>query len=186
MARLVMPRMKPFSRKDLISAVIVATAVTFYLAGLKVMDTRAASYIQQTRSSDPDLYLEQLRASHGFTAYLPEYAALKKFEGFTPYTPEFLIGRWTMRDQPMRLAAGERPHQCSDPITFDYGLLLMVEPAAMTLPVNYRIANGKVLVRTVMDDEFEVTPVSFGAQIDRLELVPPGRSKKVFAYFCGS
>jgi len=152
---------------------------------LRAMDGRAETYFRNTRTSNPDLYLEQLRASRGFAAFLPEYAALKKFEDFTPHTPEFLIGRWTMRSEQIRLAQGETPSQCSDPITFDFGIVLMVEPQSTTLPVSYRIAEGQVDLRIVQGETLAITPVAIGASIDHLEFVPPGRTDTVYAYFCG-
>jgi hypothetical protein len=185
MARLVMPRMRPLTQREWTSALVVLVSIATYFVALMVMDNRAAAYFRETRASDPDLYLEQLRSSRGFEAYLPEYAVLKGFEQFAPHPPAFLIGRWTMRDEPVRLTPGERPAQCSDPITFDYGLILMVEPESVALPVSYRIAEGKIEVRSVRGESFSLSPVSFGGLIEYLEFVPPGRSEPVYAYFCG-
>jgi hypothetical protein len=185
MARLTMPRIRPLSRKEWISTSIVGGLILCYFIGLKIFDNRAETYFRETRTSNPELYLEQLRDLHGFNAYLPEYAVIKKFEVETPRTPEFITGRWTMRDAPMRLTAGTYPEQCSNQITFDYGIILMVEPGATTMRVTYRIADGKVIAHTPTGSIFAITPVSFGAQVDHIEFVPPGRINKVYAYFCG-
>jgi hypothetical protein len=177
--------MKPWRRRDWISAILIGAAIIGYFSMLKVMDMRASDYFMRNRTTNPDLYLEQLRAIHGFSAFLPEYATLKGFDHYTELPPEFLIGRWSMRSAPVRFTAGEHPAQCTDPITFDYGLVLMVEPQSTTRPVDYRIEGGKVDVQIAQGDTFEVTPVSFGASVDHLEFVPPGRTDKVYAYFCG-
>lgn len=185
MARLTMPWMRPLNRKEWIMAGVILLLMVAYFSGLKELDGRAEAYFRKTRDSNPDLYLEQLRAGRGFAAYLPEYAELDGFEDFAPHAPDFLIGRWTMRTETLRLTPGERPDQCSDPITFDYGLVLMVEPESSTLPVSYRIAEGQVELRNLQGDAtYTVTPVSFGSQIDHLEFTPPGRSEPVFAYLC--
>ncbi len=185
MARLTMPRIRPLSRKEWISASVVGGLILCYFIALKILDNRAETYFRDTRTSNPELYLEQLRDLHGFKAFLPEYAVINKFEDPTSRTPEFLTGRWTMREAPMRLTTGSYPDQCSNQITFDYGIILMVEPGATTMRVTYRVNDGKVIVHTPTGAEFAISPVSFGAQVDHLEFVPPGRIDTVYAYFCG-
>jgi len=185
MARFATPWMRPLSRKEWISAGAILALVVGYFTTLSEMDGRAEAYFRETRATDPELYLEQLRAGRGFGAFLPEYAELNGFDKLAPHAPDFLIGRWTMRTEALRLTPGERPDKCSDPITFDYGLVLMVEPDSATLPVSYLISDGKVELHNLQNDDiYAVTPISFGSQIDHLEFVPPGRSEPVLAYLC--
>lgn len=184
MARLAMPRMRPLSRREWLSSIAIAAAIVSYFALLAVLDDRAADYFTETRATNPDLYLEQLRASHGFEDFLPEYAALKGFEDFVTKTPDFLMGRWSMRDEPIRLVPGERPELCTDPITFDYGVVLLRDPETGPLHVGYRIVEGHVEVSTSTGQSFLIKPVSYGSTIDYLEFVPPGRAEPVYAYLC--
>ncbi|MEJ2022106.1 MAG: hypothetical protein P8X43_08735 [Maritimibacter sp.] len=185
MARLNMPRIRRLSRKEWISASLVGGFMLVYFIGLSVLDKQAETYFRETRDTNPELYLEQLRDLHGFNAFLPEYAVLNKFDNFTPRTPEFLIGRWTMRDAPIRQVTGAYPEQCPDQITVDYGTILTVEPERDTLPVSYKIEDGLVNVNPARGEPFTIETISFGAQVDHIEFVPPGRDTVVYAYFCG-
>lgn len=184
MPRLTLPRIRPLSRKEWISASIVGGLVLAYVIALQVLDSRAETYFRETRSSDPELYLEQLRDLHGFKAFLPEYTALEGFENYSARAPEFLIGRWTMRDAPIRQTAGVYPEQCSDHITFDYGAILMIEPEGAPLRVVYKIKDGAVVAHSAGNEDLVITPVSFGSLVDHLEFTPPGRDEMIYAYIC--
>lgn len=184
MARLVMPKMRPLSRKEWATTLVVAGLILAYFIGLKVLDGRAESYFRTTRSTNPDLYLEQLRTGYGFSAFLPEYAALKGYEKSIAQPPEFLLGRWSMRSEALRLGPGESPASCSDPITFDYGVVVMREPESLVLHVDYAIADGAVLVSTDTGQKIAIKPESFGSTLEALRFTPPGRDTPVFAYRC--
>ncbi|RME18345.1 MAG: hypothetical protein D6801_01560 [Alphaproteobacteria bacterium] len=187
MARLTLPRIRPLSRTEAFLVAAIGALMIAYFGTLAYLDRRAAVYFEQTRAADPDLYLRQLRAGRGFEAFLPEYAALKGFEHFTPEPPDFLIGRWTMRDEMLRLVPGERPERCTNPVTFEHGLMLTVEPSPKAHVAAYRIAEGQIEVR--LDGEngpvVPIRPVSFGSALDHLEFTPPGQTAPVMAYFCG-
>jgi hypothetical protein len=184
MARLTMPRTRPLSRREWTSAITIAVAIVSYFIVLEVLDRRAATYFNEVRATDPDLYLDQLRAGQGFDAFLPEYASLKGFDTSVAKTPAFLMGRWSMRDAPLRLNPGERPRFCTDPIVFDYGIVIIDDATGEPIHVGYRITGGMVEVSTATGQSFEIDPVSYGSTIDYLKFVPPNRTAPVYAYLC--
>lgn len=160
-------------------------AVAAYLLVLRSLDHRAESYFRDLRDSDPATYLIQLREAKGFAAYLPEYAEIEGFADYRPKPPSFLVGRWTMRDAPLRLTPDQAPAICSDPVTFDFGLFLTVESGGVALPVQYRLTGETVEMRTRGGAVFPIALVSYGAQLDHVEFTPPGRTAPVYAYLCG-
>lgn len=173
------------SRLGLALSTLALVASGAYFAVLHNMDGRAETYFTDLRDSDPALYLSQLRESRGFPTFLTEYRAMEGYDVFKAAAPSFLVGRWTMRAEPLRLTPGTAPAQCSDPVTFDYGIVLMAETGEVSLRVSYAIEDQAVLLKAPGIDTFPITLVSFGAELDHIEFRPPAQTEEVFAYKCG-
>ncbi|WP_146111545.1 hypothetical protein [Defluviimonas denitrificans] len=173
------------SRGEWIAAGATLAATLVYFLVLGALDRRAARYFEELRSSDPATYLVQLREAKGFSAYLPVYGELNGYGDYRPQPPVFLVGRWTMREEALRLTPGQAPEVCSDPVTFDFGLLLTVESGGVALPVQYRLNGETVEMRARNDAVFPIKLVSYGAQLDHIEFTPPGHTAPVLAYLCG-
>ncbi|MDK3017970.1 hypothetical protein [Pseudodonghicola flavimaris] len=159
-------------------------AIGLYFAVLHDMDGRAADYFKDLRDSDPELYLTQLRESRSFQAYLDEYRTMQGYDSFKPAAPSFLVGRWTLQSEPLRLNPGTAPTHCSDPVTFDYGILLMLESGGEALRVSYSIEGQQVMVKEAGIGTFPIDLISYGARLDHLEFTPPGSTEKAYAYEC--
>ena len=172
-------------RAEWIAAGVVMIAIAGYFLLLRHLDERARIYFQHLRDSDPATYLTNLRQARGFDTYLAEYAALEGFDDYSPQVPGFILGRWTMRDAPLRLIPGKGPDACSDPAVFEYGLYLSPETSETSTPVQYRLDGTTVLMRDYNDRVYPIRLIAFGAQLDHLEFVPPGREAPVYAYLCG-
>lgn len=173
------------TRAEWLAGGATALAILVYFLVLGAMDGRAARYFEDLRTRDPATYLDQLRETKGFDAFLSEYAAIGGFAEFAPQTPNFLVGRWTMRPEPLRLTPGQAPAECTDPATFDYGLFLAVEGGGPALAVQYRIAGDTVEMRSGEGSVYPIRLVGYGANLDHVEFTPPGRTTPVFAYLCG-
>jgi len=178
-------RPRRLSRTETFSAMAILVAITVYFLILHALDGRAAAYFEQLRKDDPDLYLSQLRESRGFDAYLSEYRAAKGYDEFRRNTPEFLVGRWTMRGEPLRIVPGSKPEECSDPVTFEFGMLLIRDNGGNANPVSYRIEGDTVEMQLGIGWTVPVTLVSYGSLIDHIVFQPPGRKAPVYAYRCG-
>ncbi len=114
-----------------------------------------------------------------------EYRAIEGYDVCTAEPPSFLVGRWTMRAEPLRLTSGTAPTQCSDPVTFDYGLVLVAKTGEVSLRVSYAIEGQTVLLKAPGIDTYPITLVSFGAELNHIEFRAPGQTEEVFAYRCG-
>lgn len=154
----------------------------FYLFFLSYQDRRAETYLEELRQSDPDAYLEQVRLREGFSHYVVEFATLEKFDQFRTAVPSFMVGRWTLRESIERTPIGTSP-DCSDPITFEYGRIELPRDD-ISRPSQFRLDGQTLEVRPRNDDPISVALVSYGAAINHLELVPPGRDRLFYAYPC--
>lgn len=165
----------------------VALFAALYVGYLAVQNHRAKAYYEQLRKTDPLRYLDDLRKSEGFAAYLDKYRLLEGYTAAQPKVPPFIVGRWTMRNTPQRVAPGTVFPDCLSPVTFEHGIMREGDgPKASTYHVDYRI-NGQDLILT--GDQIGRLPiamVSYGSAIDHLEFTPPGGYGKVYAYRCGS
>ena len=160
-------------------------AIPLYLAVLHNLDGRAETYFSNLRETDAELYLTQLRESRGFAAYVDEYREIRGYDEVRTAAPSFLVGRWTMRPEPLRLTPGTPPGRCVDPITFDYGIVLLAQGAEGAFDAGYRIEGQSVRIESPDQRNFSVDLVSYGARLDHLEFHLPGREDAVFAYSCG-
>jgi len=185
MALLRLNRFRRPTTTEWVAGGVTLVAILAYLFVLRALDHRAERYFVDLRESDPATYLTQLREAKGFDAYLPEYAEIARFSDFRQSVPDFLIGRWTMREEMLRLTPGQAPGACSDPATFEFGLYLAAEAGGPAVAVQYRIEGDAVEMRT---DDGTVIPIhlaGYGSQVDHIEFTPPGRDTSVFAYLCG-
>ena len=185
MAAIRFTRMRRLSRAEWIVAAAALSAIAIYLLVLRQLDHRAAGYLDELREADPTTYLTDLREVRGYDAFLAEYARLEGFEQYRPQPPGFLIGRWTTRDDMLRLTHGQAPTACTDPVTFEYGLFVGKVGEEVSLPVQYRLSDNVAEMRTAEGQVFPIRLISYGARLDHLEFTPPGGAQPVYAYLCG-
>lgn len=172
-------------RPVIVASVVIVALIGAYFAMLHVLDGRAERYFQRIRQTDPALYLTLLREGGGFGAYLAEYKTLEGYADFRPAPPSFLIGRWSMRDSTIRLPPGTAPSQCTNPVTFDYGLMMGPALGGADVQVEYRIVGDTVEMRLHSGQIIPIRLVSYGAELDHIEFTPPGEHAPVYAYQCG-
>lgn len=169
-------------RQTLLLAGLTAGAALVYGLFLVAQERRAAAALEMLRRTDPAGYLEQIRKLEGFDAYLARFVEHQRFDQARPLAPAFMIGRWTLRDEPTRFSALATT-ECIDPITFEYGRLEIPRDSVNTR-ATYRIDGQTLIVAPAIADPFRVRLVSFGSTIDHLELQPPGRDRSYYAYPC--
>ncbi|MGO4915540.1 hypothetical protein [Pseudogemmobacter sp. W21_MBD1_M6] len=175
-------------RRDTIKILLAASVFgAVYFLFLSLQNDRAQSYFEDLRRTNPDLYLDNLRKSDGFAEYVDTFRLLEGYYTDKIAAPPFLVGRWTMKPAPQRIASGTVFADCKDPIVFEQGLVEFARDGIKTQhQVTYRIIGQKVFLNGEDINHLAVTMVSYGAAIDHLELVPPGRDQTHYAYPCGT
>ncbi|MGA7972704.1 MAG: hypothetical protein WCA36_07855 [Pseudolabrys sp.] len=154
-----------------------------YVIALTQMQHTTERTYAALRVSDPDLYLAKIRQAEGFRTYLRQFAALK---GQTPQTeaPPFLIGRWALYDQPMRVDDAYVPPICLDDVVIQDGSLRTGRPHRASYPVRYRIDGAKVVAERDNAPPIIIVPVGYGVHVNHIEIKLPGSDKKRYGYVC--
>ena len=169
-------------RQTLVLGAAALGAMLAYGMFLLALERGAAARLETLRRDDPAGYLEQIRKLEGFETYLALFADHYGFDQPRSVVPAFMVGRWTLRTQDERISARVRT-QCSDPITFEYGLL-EIPRDNLRARATYSIDGQDLIVAPATNDPFRVRLISYGVTIDHLELQPPGREQSLYAYPC--
>lgn len=166
----------------LVIAAVVAVAYIGYLAW---QNRRAEALLENLRQNDPIRYLDDIRRSQGFESYLGKYRLLENFVLPTVQVPSFLVGRWTLKKERQRVAAGTVFSDCHTSVIFEKGLIEFEEGGKRTsYKAFYRIADKRVVIS---GPKFVTMPVAlgtYGGAIDHIELSPPGSNAVLYGYFC--
>ena len=110
---------------------------------------RARADLADLRADNPAAYLDEIRWTRGFPAYLEALRRVEHFDRWREQAPPFLIGRWTEVDADRNdLAAKPEPH-CRNGYVFEDGRLRHFGSSAFTRSADYRItAELRIEVRS--------------------------------------
>lgn len=171
------------SKRTILLALGGIVLTFMYMGFLEYMDHRAEGYLNNLRKTDHLAYLDELRKMEGFPTYLAAREKMDPDLGFGPGVPTFMVGRWSMRPETTRLPVGVAV-DCTNPITFEFGRVRLFADE-LVLPAQYHLVGDTLRVRPDNRPIFNVRIVSYGSSIDHLELMPPDRASKFYAYHCG-
>jgi len=185
--RLGVPPLPRFTARGKRLTMIFGIFAIAYIGFLAYQNAAARKYLQALQLENPAGYLDVIRKEDGFESYIAAYSALHGFDSFKSDIPPFLVGRWTLKDAPERVALGFVFADCLNPMVLLNGQIsLTIDGETAQHAVEYRIAGHDAYLRTEEDELIRLGIVSYSAGIDHLEIVPPGRSDKYYAYLCGN
>jgi len=166
----------------LASALIAAVLFSGYLV---VQNRLARERFQALEVTDPPRYLDDLGLLQGFDVFLKAFRRMQDFAAFRPEAPRFLIGRWTMRGESVRLPPSGSFGLCENPMVIEYGHIEFRHERTRSTGAEFRLTEDGILeVRTPDYGIIPIRIVAYGAQIDHLRLTPPGAERAVYAYPC--
>lgn len=162
---------------------LLAAFTAYILALTQIQHTTEITYAE-LRKSDPDLYLAKIRQAQGFRAYLRQFTELKNYQ--TPQTeaPPFLIGRWVLHDQPMRVDDAYVPPICLDDIVVQDGNIRTGRPKRASYAVRYEIRGSSVVAVRENAPPIVIVPVGYGTHVNHIEVKLPGSDKTRYGYEC--
>ena len=167
------------------AAVATFVAIGLFAGYLYTKNRLAQERLSSLANTDMVRYLDELRRLEGFDTYLSVYRERMGFADFRPRAPRFLIGRWTLRDEAVRLPPSGSFAECDQPLVIEYGRIAITASPAVAEEAAYRLTEDEELeVRTERNGVIPITIVAHGTRIDHLELTPPGREDRMFAYPC--
>jgi hypothetical protein len=154
-----------------------------YVIALTQMQHTTERTYAALRVSDPDLYLAKIRQAEGFRTYLRQFAALKG-QALQAEAPPFLIGRWALHDQPLRVDDAYVPPMCLDDVMIQDGSIRTGRPQRASYPVRYRVGEAKVTAVRDNAAPIVIVPVGYGVHVNHIEIKLPGSDKTRYGYVC--
>jgi hypothetical protein len=135
------------------------------------------------RASDPDLYLSKIRQAEGFRVYLRQFTELKGYTTPKFEAPPFVIGRWVLYEQPMRVDDAYVPPDCLDDVVIQDGRIRVGRPKPAEYKVRYVIERTRVLALRDGGPPVTIVPIGYGVHVNHIEIMLPG-AKKRYGYLC--
>jgi hypothetical protein len=159
-------------------------AFAAYVIALTQMQHTTERTYAALRVSDPDLYLAKIRQAEGFRTYLRQFAALKGYQTPQAEAPPFLIGRWALYDQPMRVDDAYVPPICLDDVVIQDGNVRTGRPHRASYPVRYRVVETRVIAERDNAAPIVIVPVGYGVHVNHIEIKLPGADRTRYGYVC--
>jgi hypothetical protein len=137
----------------------------------------------ELRASDPDLYLSKIRQAEGFRVYLRQFNELKGYGTPKLEAPPFVIGRWVLYDEPMRVDDAYVPPVCLDDVVIQDGLIRTGRPKPADYKVHYVIEGPMVLAQRDNGPPISIVPIGYGVHVNHIVIMLPG-AKPRYGYLC--
>lgn len=137
----------------------------------------------ELRVSDPDLYLSNIRQAEGFRVYLRQFTELKGYGTPQFEAPPFVIGRWVLYGEPMRVDDAYVPPVCLDDVVIQDGLIRVGRPKPADYKVHYVIEGPMVLARRESGAPISIVPIGYGVHVNHIVISLPG-AKPRYGYLC--
>lgn len=154
-----------------------------YVFALTQMQHSTERAYAELRTTDPDLYLAKIRQVEGFRVFLRQFTELKGYETPKVKAPPFVIGRWVLYDEPMRVDDAYVPPVCLDDIVIQDGLIRTGRPKPAEYKVRYVIEDKRVLAVRNAGPAIAIVPVGYGVHVNHIEVILPG-AKLRYGYLC--
>lgn len=167
------------------AAVGIASLVLFaiYVFALTQMQHSTERTYAELRTTDPDLFLSKIRQAEGFRVYLSEFTALKGYRTPKTEAPPFIIGRWALFDEPMRVDDAYVPPVCLDDVVIQDGLIRTGRPKPAEYKVSYVIDGKHVLAKRDTGTPITIVPIGYGVHVNHIEIMLPGTRMR-YGYLC--
>jgi hypothetical protein len=162
---------------------LLAAFAAYVLALTQMQHTTERTYAE-LRTTDPDLYLAKIRQAEGFRVYLSQFTALKGYQTPQTIAPPFLIGRWVLYDEPMRVDDAYVPPICLDDIVIQDGNIRTGRPKQASYSVRYQIQGTNVVAVRENAPPIVIVPVGYGTHVNHIEVKMPGGEKTRYGYQC--
>ncbi len=169
--------------KRLPEILIGLAVLTVYVVYLTQQDARLSRHFTESRNNSPETYLEEVRVVRGFDAYLEAYTQIRKSDEFSEAAPEFLLGRWALFDEPLRVDDRFSVSSCQNPLLFENGRVTPPGESA-PIPATYWLNGNDLVVRLETGKQVAVRLVSSGVHLHHLEVAGGIGGGHRYAYRC--
>ncbi len=171
-------------RYNLVGAVLLILAMGAYVFFLNVEDHQLARRDATLARTDFARYLEQLRTTKGFAAYMAAYSEAYGYGSWHKDVPPFLLGRWTLDTKPRRVNDEYIPTSCIDALVIEDGWLKTLGASPSQRQVTYRISGDTVEARAANGTTIPIHLVSYDMNLHHIEVTLPGHTGTRYGYQC--
>jgi hypothetical protein len=154
----------------------------YVFALTQIQHSTEKSYAE-LRATDPDLYLSKIRQAEGFRVYLRQFTEMKGYGTPKLEAPPFVIGRWVLYDEAMRVDDAYVPPVCLDDVVIQDGLIRVGRPKPAEYKVHYVIEGPLVLAQRESASPISIVPIGYGVHVNHIVVTLPG-SKPRYGYLC--
>lgn len=163
--------------------VLGVLALAGYVTYLNVKDARAAEALETARSDDPALYLEDIRVVRGFDSFLEAYASMRMGDGISDNAPEFLIGRWALHSEMLRVDDTYSDPACRSALIIENGRVTLPGTAA-PVDVRYQLDGTTLVVLAQDGTRLTVGLAASGINLHHLEVTDGLGTQPLYGYRC--
>jgi hypothetical protein len=164
----------------------VATLVLLvgYVLLLNHEERAMEAYYADLRKNNVDLYLDKILQAQGFRTYLSEYLTVHDYGEPTSVAPPFLVGRWELVDEDLRVDDEFVPDSCANGLQIEDGRVKRLGPDATETRVRYTMDDDRVLAHRDGTAPLEITVVGYGSHLHHIEVRDPEANTVQYGYMC--
>ncbi len=171
-------------RYNILGAVLLVLAMGAYVFFLNVEDHALAERDATLARTDPAQYLNQLRTTRGFAAYVTEFTPAYGYDHWQKAAPPFLIGRWALDSKARRVNDEYIPTSCIDALIIEDGWLKTTGASPSERQVTYRIVGDTVEARASSGTTIPIRLASYDMNLHHVEVSLPGHTGTLYGYEC--
>jgi hypothetical protein len=142
------------------------------------------AYYADLKENNVELYLDKILQAQGFRTYLEEYLEVHDYTKPTTEAPPFLVGRWEMFDESMRVDDEFVPDSCSNALEIEDGQLKTLGTSPNQEAVHYTMAGDQVTVHREDAPKMTIAVIGYGSHLHHLEITDPVLGSTRYGYMC--
>jgi len=152
---------------------MIAALVVFglgYIFLLNHEERIMEEYYDKLKTTNPVLYLSEIRQAQGFKVFLPEYLDINDYSAPLYEAPPFLVGRWSLFAIEKRVGDDFIPDSCLTSLEIEDGRLRVLGEHERKIPAAYTMAGDKATAHLEDGTTALIRVVAYGSHVHHIEV----------------
>lgn len=143
----------------------------------------------ELKTTDPILYLSEIRQAQGFRVFLSEYLDINDYSAPVPSAPPFLVGRWGLFKAEKRVGDDYIPDSCLTSLEIEDGRLRLLGEHERVVPATYSMTGDTATAHLTGEPAAAIRVVAYGSHVHHLEVQGlavngASRDRTWYGYLC--
>ncbi|MCF8481915.1 MAG: hypothetical protein K9H25_15930 [Rhodospirillum sp.] len=167
--------------------IVVLTTLVFlvgYILLVNHEEHAMEAYYADLKENNVELYLDKILQAQGFRTYLEEYLEAHDYTRPTSVAPPFLVGRWEMFDESMRVDDEFVPDSCSNALQIEDGRIKTLGVSPSQEAVHYTMVEDRVTAHREGLSPLTITVIGYGSHLHHIEVTDPALGSTHYGYMC--